>query len=230
MDRLCARGPLVALVAVGLALACGDAAYAQRQQQQRPPMQTWDQLRDIDFEGQIAGFQGANIISANAVGEPVLIVPVPGPMSQIMVRGTADASVLGPQLWVRFTGTVNDELMVEEPVEMLEWFSPYQGQTFEPVVLNTEGEIAGRILRYVDGTMEMQVTGPNRARKKISVPVDPGAQITVAVSDLKVAAGQEGASLKMSGKRLNDHQLFAVRLEIELSQPLTAPERGRRAR
>lgn len=219
--------PAGRLMAAAFATLCivpllSSDVLAQGRQPNRPPQQkSWAELKEAEFEGPIVGIQGQMIISQNAVGDPVAIVPAPVPETQVWVKGTADLDVLATKMFVRFTGTVNEEDKVETPVTALEWFSPYPGQTFTPLVAGQEGEIAGQVLKFKDNVLELNAFGENNSRKRISVAVDPAATLSVLINDYRVAAGQQGAHVRLSGKKVNDQQLYGVRIDIELAEPLS---------
>jgi hypothetical protein len=100
-----------------LAAAAAWAAQAAAQNTfQAPPNSL-----ALDDTGTVEAIQG-NYVKFRSSKEDVWLLEL-RPQSTVLIEGEADASYLRPGLAVELTGSVNDKLTLDEPIEQIEVFS-----------------------------------------------------------------------------------------------------------
>jgi hypothetical protein len=111
------RTPAITTAAVAALAVWATSAAAQNDDYQVPP-----NALTLDDTGTLDEIRG-NYVKFRDSKENVWVLAVQPGQTAISIEGTADASFLRPGLVVELTGTVNDKLAIEEPIEDIEVIS-----------------------------------------------------------------------------------------------------------
>ncbi|QGJ68563.1 Hypothetical protein PBC10988_2230 [Planctomycetales bacterium 10988] len=176
-------------------------------------------LKDTIYEGRVVGVAPGlpgKIMCLNADNQRAIVYVDPR-QTMVNVRGVAETSALKSQMFIRFTGTVDETGALTEPIKNMEIYTPSPSDPQNDLTAGTEQIIEGKLLRYADD--ELQLLANGRGIKKVTGTLDPTVEITVHFTDYKMA--QKESNITVRGKEYQQIHILAQDVEIELIQPLS---------
>lgn len=210
-----------------------QAAWAQYRNQQRP--QSFNDLKDVPFDGSVEGVQGDVVqMKMAATSQPHLIKLQAG-YSKVVVTGTAKPDYLKPGMLVSFTADIppgkEKTIELEQPLTDLQIITA--SETNKPGLFNEDREnkdstkffVRAPVRSYKDGKLTVGAGG-----KTIIAPLVSETDIKLESTDLSIVrmgdtitgSGKQVSAYKSEGNRIEPGQVVGQEVNIKLQETLTS--------